>query len=152
MPRSPSSSLLSCSLSPHWHPFHFSSVLFVGRAVRLRPQTRLNWSDPRTCLLVSRAPPAFPDFNTGFASRVQTYVCEQAKDNCIHPVRLAFGRLPRTNVVLRGGIIASRRKEGKSNIAGSMQNETIKRDRVSVWLRNVTSLIVNGPSRDRDRN
>jgi len=32
---------------PEFPPFHFSFVLFVGRAVCLRPQTRLNWSDPR---------------------------------------------------------------------------------------------------------
>lgn len=44
----PNSTLSSCRPPPLFPPFHFSFVLFVGRAVRLRPQTRLNWSDPRT--------------------------------------------------------------------------------------------------------
>lgn len=48
-------------------PFTFRSwtVLFVDRAVRLRPQTRLNWSDPR-----ERASPVPLSFNTGFACDV----------------------------------------------------------------------------------
>lgn len=142
------------SPTPSQHPFHFSFVLFVGRAVRLRPQTRLKWSAPRTCPARIAPRLSFPAFiNAGFASSVQLRARARARTTASD--NRALGQLPsprvRSRRFTRGYFRVERKISERYRRGYAERTDETKRDRAArLGCVTLFAIVQCGP-RARDR-